>query len=229
MLAYPERSRVPPPVIVVDTDHWLLNEATPREYQHLREVTAESDQPPPAFASDLAPDTRYGPCLTLLTLETVISGGVQSPSAPTLSGLATGFDQTESAIYRIIHREDNILLKLNIEQWIANMICRRTLRFWQRQGLVPDACVRGWDRTYMYSHDQGRCYVMHGWRPKPEYLCAGSLCFMPQYHDDDTVAKANTDLSQTNRSLVSSCCHSVMCTLWASGERPDQALLTKSS
>ena len=79
-------------VYVVETDHWLENDASPSNELCLAHDfgTNRASLPPFALASDLAPATRYGPCLSLTAVETASTGGLHVPSAPLVSGRGRG-------------------------------------------------------------------------------------------------------------------------------------------
>ncbi len=68
--------------------------------------------PPSGLASALAPVTRYGPCLSLVALETAITGGLHVPPAPIDSGLGRGAAKAIPLRLRII---DTDVSKLSVE------------------------------------------------------------------------------------------------------------------
>lgn len=65
------------------------------------------------LASDLAPETRYGPCLSLTgALETAITGGLHVPSAPLSSGIGRGAAKAVPLRLRI---KDTDVSRCNVE------------------------------------------------------------------------------------------------------------------
>ena len=110
-------------VYVVETDHWLENDASPANELCLAHdfETNHASLPPFGLASDLAPATRYGPCLSLTAVETARTGGLHVPSAPLVSGRGRG---AANAVPLRLRINDTDVSRFSVECIFGN-VCDR--------------------------------------------------------------------------------------------------------